>query len=217
MTRRSGVRKTVAVLLLLIGLVVYLTVVRLLPEQPDSQPPDLQQLGVIVFPEPQPIETFSLVDHDGKRVGKPDLRGQWTLAFLSYSGCEGDSCSRLLQTLAAFAETAVSTTNTQPELWFITVDPEQDDPATLKEHIQPLAVEVRGITGKRTQLKALARSLKGAFSLTPRDGAGKARIEYSSHFGLIGPNAQLLAIAQQPIDSRDLAEAYRQLVAWHGG
>lgn len=218
MAARPGVRKTVFLMILFIAGILYLTLGRLVqdritPDQEDA--PQLQELGVVVFPEPQTIDTFTLLDQAGERVAKPNLRGRWTIAFLGYTGCGEAACEDVFETLGKFAANVEATTDTQPRFWFVTVDPQRDNPATLRDYLQPYDFGVRGVTGKPQELQSFARSIKGAFS--PAQEAGSAaRVEFSGHLAIISPNAHLVAIAQQPFESRELAEAYRQLLVWYG-
>lgn len=218
MAARSGVRKTVFVMMLFIVGVIYLTVGRVIQSEstPGGEAPKLQDLGMVVFPEPQPVATFSLVDQHGERVAKPDLRDQWTIAFLGYSGCERSACAETLDALGRLVENVSGTTGTRPQLWFVSVDPKRDTPEVLQQYIQQFDLEVRAVTGTREQLETLARSLKGAFNAKP-SSTGEPAIEFSEHLGVISPDAQLLAIAQPPFDAQQLAQAYRRLVAWFEG
>jgi protein SCO1/2 len=219
MAAGTGVRRTVTVLLVLIGAVLILTIGRQFwlvdGESEAADPPELQRFGVVVFPQPQPIEPFTLVDQRGNEVSREDLQGQWTIAFLGYSRCPEDVCRELFDTLSRFAASAAATTATTPTFWFVTVDPERDDPASLRQYLDPMELQVRGIAGERDQLQSLARSLKGSFNHVNGQSAGEPAIEFSGHLGLIAPDATLVAIAQAPVDSEKLANAYRQLVVWY--
>lgn len=220
MAAQAGVRKTVALLLVLVAVVLAITVGRqfwLPDEDPQTAAaPVLQQLGVVVFPEPQPVEPFTLTDQTGAEVSREDLEGQWTLAFLGYTGCPEAICGQLFETLAQFAARIDATSAPIPAFWFATADPERDNADTLMRYLEPRPLDVRGLTGEREELLSFARSLKGSFSAAAGDPLeDDPEVEFSGHLGLIAPDASLVAIAQAPIDSERLANAYRQLVTWY--
>lgn len=221
MSRKTGIRKTVGLLLLLVVVVLILTVSRQFRTDDDESkagpPPELQQLGVIAFPEPQPIAPFTLTDHTGEEVDLTDLEGQWTLAFLGYTGCLDAECENLFALLAEFTGSAIAGTGTAPRFWYVTVDPEQDGAEVLERYLEPLELDIRGVTGERKQLESFVRSLKGSFASTDDDlSDGEPGIEFSDHLGIIAPDGKLVAIAQPPFDSQRLTDAYRRLVAWYG-
>ena len=97
---------------------------------------------------------FSLQDHNGQRRTDQDFLGQWVMLYFGFTFCP-DICPDELEKMATvvtniggysmrwghvimfIAEKIESLPNLQP--LFITVDPERDSPAVMKEYLKGMA------------------------------------------------------------------------------
>src|SRR6476646_9106537 len=90
-----------------------------------SQPP-VTELAT-VLPAPRALPPFRLVRHDGKSLGPDFFQQHWTLVFFGYTHCP-DICPT---TLALLAQTTRGLADLpapqQPQVLFVSVDPERDD------------------------------------------------------------------------------------------
>lgn len=101
---------------------------------------------------------FTLTDQDGKTVKDSDFAGKYRILYFGYSYCP-DVCPVDLQKIAAgFAKFEKA----QPERAkaiqpiFITIDPERDTPAVLKQYVSAFHPRLIGLTGTPEQIKAVA-------------------------------------------------------------
>tara|TARA_R110002126_G_scaffold97190_8_gene226734 strand:- start:9408 stop:9698 length:291 start_codon:yes stop_codon:yes gene_type:complete len=86
----------------------------------------------IVLNEPRPLVNFELQDQHGNTFSNADLQGSWTILFSGFTYCP-DICPLTLGQLQA-AEQQMSG-NRQHKVVFITVDPERDTSASLKQYL----------------------------------------------------------------------------------
>lgn len=98
---------------------------------------------------------FQLVDQDGKRVTEQDLKGKPTLIFFGYTHCP-DVCpttlfevSEVMRVLGPDAE--------RTGAYFITVDPERDTPAAMKDYLSSFDPHLRALTGERAAIDAVEK------------------------------------------------------------
>jgi protein SCO1 len=105
--------------------------------------------------------TFSLVDQRGSPVTLRDLRGTWLVVFFGFTHCP-DICPTALQN-AAGALAALGPGSQPLRVLFITVDPDRDTPAVLKEYLAHFDRRIIGLTGSRGQIVEAARAF-GAYS-----------------------------------------------------
>ena len=76
---------------------------------------------------------FRLTDQLGKTVTEADLKGKWALVYFGYTHCP-DACPTALNDIAiALDQLGQKRDAVRPV--FITVDPERDTPAALKEYV----------------------------------------------------------------------------------
>jgi protein SCO1/2 len=142
----------------LAGLVAMLGAVLLMTGGPDRP---VVQASAIGGP-------FRLVDQDGKPFTEQDLKGRPTLIFFGFTHCP-DVCpttlfevSEMLRALGADAEKA--------QALFVTVDPERDTPAALKDYLTSFDPHLRALTGDPDALAGMLKAYRVYAKKVPLEG-----------------------------------------------
>ncbi len=111
---------------------------------------------------------FRLIDQNGKAVTEQDMKGKPFLVFFGFTHCP-DVCpttlfdvSEVLRSLGPDADRAGAL--------FITVDPERDTTAALKDYLGSFDPHVRGLTGDADALAAVAKEYRVYYKKVPLDG-----------------------------------------------
>ena len=141
-----GVLLGVVVLALLIGLVALVWLGRTggLPAAAASPTASTApEAGSYLYPSPQPAPPLGLVDEDGRPFDLATLRGVPVLLFFGYTHCP-DVCPTTIGVL----NRVLGDLGTGPRAVFVSIDPERDTPAALKEY---LAVPPRRLHGPDRQ------------------------------------------------------------------
>jgi protein SCO1/2 len=98
---------------------------------------------------------FTLMDQDGKTITERDLKGRPFLVFFGYTHCP-DVCPTTLfeisEVLRALGRDADKT-----EALFVTVDPERDTPAAMKDYLSSFDPHLRGVSGDAAQVAAVEK------------------------------------------------------------
>jgi protein SCO1/2 len=101
---------------------------------------------------------FHLEDQNGKPVTDQDMKGRPFLVFFGFTHCP-DVCpttlfdiSQLLRTLGPDAD--------RTGALFITVDPERDTPAVLKDYLSNFDPHLRGLTGDPASIAAALKAYR---------------------------------------------------------
>jgi len=119
-------------------------------------------LGVILFTTqygPSAIGgPFKLIDQDGKPITDQDFKGRPFLVFFGYRHCP-DICpitlfemSEVLRVLGKDAD--------RVNALFITVDPERDTPAMMKDYLSSFDPHLRGATGDQKAIDAVEKAYR---------------------------------------------------------
>jgi protein SCO1/2 len=111
---------------------------------------------------------FHLEDQNGKPVTDRDMKGRPFLVFFGFTHCP-DICpttlfdmSQLLRQLGPDAD--------RTGALFITVDPERDTPAVMKDYLSNFDPHLRGLTGDQASIDAAIRAYRVYAKKVPLPG-----------------------------------------------
>lgn len=146
--------------------------------------------------EPLPAEIvtrYLLVDHHGRTVSDQDFRGRFQLITFGYTYCPDVCPTTLAEMAAVMKELGDGAKKVQPV--FVTVDPERDTPAVLKNYTQFFDPRILGMTGSPELIRRVAENYKVRFEKVQEAGAPADRyaMDHSAGMFLIGPDGRFLA------------------------
>jgi protein SCO1 len=143
---------------------------------------------------------FHLEDQNGKPVTDQDMKGKPFLVFFGFTHCP-DVCpttlfdmSQVLRKLGPDADRAGAL--------FITVDPERDTPAAMKDYLSNFDPHLRGLTGDRAAIDAALRAYRVYSKKVPLPD-GDYTMDHTALVYLMDKNGQFVA----PFDLKRTADA----------
>jgi len=101
---------------------------------------------------------FQLEDQDGRLVTDRDLKGRPFLVFFGYTHCP-DVCPTTLFEISEVIK-ALGNDAGRTEAVFITVDPERDTPAVIKDYLSNFDPHLRGLTGDPAAINAAIKAYR---------------------------------------------------------
>ncbi|MDP6708863.1 MAG: SCO family protein [Alphaproteobacteria bacterium] len=160
---------------------------------------------------------FLLLDQEGREVRNKDFLGRYMLVFFGYTHCP-DICPTGLQILAeAMDLLGVLAGKVQPI--FITIDPERDRPAVLKDYVSHFHPRLLGLTGSRVEIDRVADryrvQYRKVYAPDDADGDGKTDyfMEHSAASYLIGPDGGGLSLYPHGMTAEAIAADMRGFIA----
>lgn len=99
--------------------------------------------------------SFSLVDQDGAAVSETTFQGHPSLLFFGYTHCP-DVCPTTMGEMQSWFATLGEGAR-DLKAYFVSVDPERDTPAVLKDYVGWLDGKLIGLTGTRAQVDEVTR------------------------------------------------------------
>jgi protein SCO1 len=130
--------------------------------------------------------SFTLTDHDGNLVSEATYRGRYMMIFFGFTRCR-KVCPETLGKMSRVLERLGEGAKAFAPL-YITVDPERDDPDTMKAFLRAGFPRFTGLTGSPEQINAT----RAAF----RVFAQKAADEDDAH-GYAVPHSALVYITDR--------------------
>ncbi|HEY2136025.1 MAG TPA: SCO family protein [Xanthobacteraceae bacterium] len=121
-----------------------------------------------VFQAAQIGGPFRLEDQDGKTVTDQDLKGRPFLVFFGFTHCP-DVCPTTLFDVSEVMRSLGPDADRTAAL-FVTVDPERDTAAALKDYLGSFDPHVRGLTGDTAALAAVAKAYRVYYKKVPLEG-----------------------------------------------
>ncbi|MEE7494210.1 SCO family protein [Methylobacterium oryzae] len=125
--------------------------------------PDKAPVGV-----PSVGGPFTLVNQDGRTVTERDFAGATHLVFFGFTHCP-DVCPTTLQQISDVLA-ALGPKGKAMRVAFVTVDPERDDPASLKAYLSSFDPRITGLTGAPEQVTATEKAYRAYARKVPAKG-----------------------------------------------
>lgn len=120
---------------------------------------------------------FVLTDQDGKRFDSRSLAGTPHVMFFGFTHCP-DVCPNTLARLARL-RAQMGDQAEDLRILFVTVDPERDTPAALRDYVQLFNTPVTALTGSPQQIAEVTRDFGVYARKAPGEG-GSYSVDHSS-------------------------------------
>jgi protein SCO1/2 len=101
---------------------------------------------------------FTLTDQNGKTITDKEMTGRPFLVFFGYTHCP-DVCPTTLFELSEMMH-ALGKDASRTSALFITVDPERDTPAAMKDYLSSFDPHLIGATGDRKEIDAAEKAYR---------------------------------------------------------
>lgn len=154
---------------------------------------------------------FALTDHNGKRVTDQDLRGKPTIIYFGYAYCP-DVCPTSLLLMQTAVDQLGPQAAAKVNLVFITVDPERDTPASLKEYVGQFGPTMIGLSGTAEQVAAAAKAFRVYYQKVPGKDGAPYLMDHSSIFYVMDRNFRFVKHFTHQSKAEDIAAALKPLL-----
>jgi protein SCO1/2 len=143
------------------GLILCVAIVLLVAGR--GQAPSLPQVAAIGGP-------FSLTDHNGRTVTDQDLRGRPFLVFFGFTHCP-DICPTTMFEISEIIR-KLGPDGDRVRAVFISVDPERDTPAALKDYVSSFDPRIIALTGDDAAIAGVAKAYRAIYRKVPLKEGG---------------------------------------------
>ena len=101
--------------------------------------------------------SFILKDVNNKPITEKSFQSSLTAIFFGFTNCP-DICPMTLSNLDQVLEKLDNNENKKFKVYFISIDPEKDDPEIIKNYLDSFKNKIHGITGDPQKIFSLSKS-----------------------------------------------------------
>ena len=149
---------------------------------------------------------FTLTDQNGASRQDSDFRGKVMLVSFGFTHCP-DICPITVGTLSKTMETLAAKGDAVVPL-FISVDPQRDTPAVLKDYLTHFDKRIIGLTGSEVQVKQVADAYKIYYARSQdKQGKDEYSIDHSGYIYLMGKDGQFIRVFPYNASETEVAAA----------
>jgi protein SCO1/2 len=157
-----------------------------------------------------PTGDFTLTEDSGKIFHLRDHRGKVILLFFGYTSCP-DICPLTLAKLAR-ARTLLGAAGQKVTTVFVTVDPQRDTSARLKEYLGYFDINAIGLTGTKTQIDEVVHAYNAFYEKVPIKSALGYIINHTTIVYLIDKQGKVRYLFHQDDSPEKMAKAIRATI-----
>lgn len=134
---------------------------------------------------------FQLIDQNGKPVTDRDMKGRPFLVFFGFTHCP-DVCPTTLFEVSELMRSLGKDADRTAAL-FITVDPERDTPAALKDYLSSFDPHVRAATGDRAAIDAVEKAYRVYAKKVPNEKGDDYSMDHTALVYLMDKQGRFVA------------------------
>jgi protein SCO1 len=134
-------------------------------------------------------KVLSLPDVNGKVRTLADFNGKVIIVFFGFAQCPDVCPSTMAEIAEVRQKLGASGAKVQPV--FVTVDPERDTAAVLRDYVKPFGDDVVALRGTLEQTQAAAKAFKVFFAKVPGKTEGSYTIDHTAGSFIFDPKGQV--------------------------
>lgn len=139
------------------------------------------------------------------------LRGNVMLIYFGYVNCP-DICPVSMAAGAAALNALTPQERAKTRMIMVSVDPERDTPASLKEYVAYFHPAMIGAVGTPPETAAIAKSFGAGYVRQPTRPDGGYAVDHSSQTYVVGPDGKLMELLPLGIATDKVVAVVRKLL-----
>ncbi|MGE0151996.1 MAG: SCO family protein [Reyranellaceae bacterium] len=154
---------------------------------------------------------FQLTDQNGRKRSSAEFRGKTMLIYFGFTYCP-DVCPTALTVMT----TALDQLGEQADAVvpiLITVDPERDTVAVLKDYVAQFSPRIVGFTGSEREIAEVAKLFRVYYAKSPGSGGAPYLMDHTSLVYLMDQNGRFATHFTHNSRAEDMVAAVRKLLA----
>lgn len=163
-----------------------------------------------------PDLAYTLTGESGEPVKDGAHAGKVRALFFGYTHCP-DICPITLSRLKGALQQLDKRQREQIRVLFVSVDPERDDPARLREYTDRFGPRFIGLTGTQDQLTELTKRYRVTYGYDEPNDQGFYTVSHSSGIFVFAPDGRTRLLFNQSVSAKQIAVDLEKLLAKTNG
>ena len=147
---------------------------------------------------------FTLTDQDGKETSSTAFKDKYKLVYFGFTHCPA-ICPTELQKIAQAMKLMGPSTAAQIQPILISVDPERDTPAVLKEYVPMFDIGLVGFTGSKDDIEKIKRQYRVYAAKVDDPNASEYSVDHSSYIYLLDHHDKVVDLYATEDSARTIA------------
>ena len=154
---------------------------------------------------------FALNDQDGKPRTLADFKGKAVVIFFGYTHCP-DVCPTTMAEMAAVMK-QLGTDADRVQVLFVTLDPERDTPALLKQYVPAFDPRFIGLSGDQEATARVAKEFRVFYQKVPGKDAGSYTMDHTAASYVFDPQGRVRLFVRHGQGPEPIAQDLKALLA----
>ncbi|MDT0634800.1 SCO family protein [Spectribacter hydrogenoxidans] len=159
-----------------------------------------------------PDVAYELTNESGEVVTEAAQADHPRLMFFGYTYCP-DICPITLARIQAALQQLPAAQRDEVRVLFVSVDPDRDDPARLRDYTSGFGDQVIGLTGSQKQLKALHKRFRVTYGYGEPDEDGFYLVSHSSAVFAFDRQGRARLLFNQDVTADQMAADLSRMLA----
>jgi protein SCO1 len=153
---------------------------------------------------------FRLIDQNGRTVTERDFLGKWQLIYFGYTHCPA-ACPMALNNIA-LAVGDLKRGSAQVVPIFITIDPDRDTPAVMKDYAASFQANLVGLSGSALETARVEQEFQVSVLRHPTPDGGYD-FDHSTGVFLLDPKGEFAGFFSSDVDPDAMAARISKIMA----
>ena len=152
---------------------------------------------------------FTLTDQNGETITEAAFEGRPSLLFFGFTHCP-EVCPTTVYEMEGWLE-ELKTGPDDLGAFFVTVDPERDTPAFLRDYLEPQSDRILGISGEPQAVWDMAKSWRVYFQKRPL-GDGDYTMDHFASVYVLDDRGRMVGLIPFGAPAEEAVETIRQVL-----
>jgi protein SCO1/2 len=176
------------------------------------------ELAMNYLPEGKPISGLQMTDQNGQAFTEARFQQHWSFVFFGFTNCP-DVCPTTMLVMKQVWQKLppAAHTDPKPQLIFVSVDPDRDSVAKLKDYVAFYHPEFIAVRGEHDKLDVLVKQLGALYGYEDGPDKDNYTVNHSAQLVVVDPQGNLRAIFSPPFVVDELVKTFVHIRQFHKG